>query len=86
MGDWDFLDSFEYGSRPTQRAWQHFFQAEDLAGAAARKDPDKDGSVKNILYYMALSLANIAIGLKELSVGLRATYILLDKVNKKLGR
>ena len=86
MGDWDFLDSFEYGSRPTQRAWQHFFQAEDLAGAAARKDPDKDGSVKNILYYMALSLANIAIGLKELWVGLRATYILLDKVNKKLGR
>ncbi|HEY2865871.1 MAG TPA: hypothetical protein VGJ02_02150 [Pyrinomonadaceae bacterium] len=86
MGDWDFLDSFESGSRPTQRAWQHFFQAEDLAGAAARKDPEKDGSVKNILYYMALSLANIAIGLKNLSVGLRATYILLEQVNKKLGK
>jgi len=41
---------------------------------------------KNIIYYMALSLANIAIGLKELSVGLRATYILLEKVNKKLGK
>jgi hypothetical protein len=80
------LDTFEYGSRPTQLAWQHFFRAEDLAGAAARKDPEKDGSVKNILYYMALSLANIAMGLKDLSVGLRATYILLDQVNKKLGK
>ena len=80
------LDTFEYGSRPTQLAWQHFFQAEDLASAAARKEPEKDGSVKNILYYMALSLGNIALGLKELSVGLRATYILLDKVNRKLGK
>jgi hypothetical protein len=80
------LDTFEYGSRPTQRAWQSFWRAEDLASAAARKEPERDGSVKNILYYMALSLGNIAIGLKDLSVGLRATYILLDKVNKKLGK
>jgi len=85
MADLDF-DNFEYGNRPTQKAWQSFFRAEDLAGAAARTNPEKDGSVKNILYYMALSLANIAIGLKDLSVGLRATYILLDKVNKKLGK
>lgn len=85
MADFDF-DTFEYGKRPTQIAWQAFFQAEDLAGAAARKDPERDGSVKNILYYMALSLANIARGLKELSVGLRATYILLEQVNKKLGK
>ena len=85
MADLEF-DNFEYGGRPTQKAWQSFFRAEDLAGAAARANPEKDGSVKNIIYYMALSLANIAIGLKELSVGLRATYILLDKVNKKLGR
>ena len=85
MADFDF-DTMEYGNRPTQLAWQHFFRAEDLASAAARTDPDKNGSVKNILYYMAISLANIAIGLKELSVGLRATYMLLEKVNKKLGK
>jgi len=85
MADFNF-DTFEYGNRPTQIAWQAFFRAEDLASAAARKEPEKDGSVKNILYYMALSLGNIAIGLKELSVGLRATYILLEQVNRKLGR
>jgi len=85
MADWDF-DTMQAGNRPTQLAWQAFFRAEDLAGAGARTDPDKNGSVKNILYYIALALANIAIGLKEVSVGLRATYILLEKVDKKLGK
>ena len=85
MADWDF-DTMEAGNRPSQKAWQQFFRAEDLAGSAARTNPDKDGSVKNILYYMALSQAAIAIGLKELSVGVRATYILLDKIDKKLGK
>ena len=85
MADFD-LDNFEYGNRPTQKAWQSFFRAEELASAAARANPDKDGSVKNIVWYIALSLGSIAVGLKDLSVGLRATYILLDKVNKKLGK
>jgi hypothetical protein len=78
------LEFGDYG-KPTHSAQQHFTQAVDLAGSAARTNPDPNGSVKNILYYMALSLAQIAVGLKDLSFALRATYILLDKVNKKLG-
>jgi hypothetical protein len=78
------LEFGDYG-KPTHSAQQHFTQAVDLAGSAARTNPDPNGSVKNIFYYMYLSLAHIAVCLKYLSFALRANYILLDKVNIKLG-
>lgn len=65
--------------KPTEIAQQQFKMAQMLArnGVLDTKDPRETGA-------MFGALLHIAEGLDHLSVGLRATYLLLDEVNRKL--
>jgi hypothetical protein len=81
--------------KPTDRAREHFGFASQKASEAERhfstlkfdktinKVVDADDrqrgeiALANAVYYLAW-------GLRDLSTGLRATYVLLDEVNKKL--
>lgn len=81
--------------KPTDRAREHFGSATQKAYEAQRlyatlkldkatnKVIDADDRQRGDMA-LARAVHDLAWGLRDLSVGLRATYILLDEVNKKL--
>jgi hypothetical protein len=66
-------------TKPTEEAERLFYQAQ---GATSRGivSIQNDPAALNIL----AALSNISQGLANLAVGVRATYILLEQVNRKL--
>jgi hypothetical protein len=79
--------------RPTDRAIEYFTEAGQRAGEAGRNFSTlsmQGGQLRQADDHqraemaLARSVETIAWGLRHLSIGLRATYILLDEVNRKL--
>ena len=78
--------------RPTDKAKDHFSYASQRAYEANRQfstlqrgnNPPPPDSRQLGEIALATAVQYMAWGLKDLSAGLRATYILLDEVNKKL--
>jgi hypothetical protein len=80
-------------SKPTDSAKSHFESAERKAdraidllgrlsvvnGRVVQLDKREEGH-----FHLASAVRSLAKGLEHLTVGLRATYILLDEVNRKL--
>jgi hypothetical protein len=80
-------------SRPTDSAISHFDSAQRKAdrakdllgqlsvinGRVVQLDKREEGH-----FHLASAVRSMAKGLEHLTVGLRATYILLDEVNQKL--
>lgn len=74
----------DYGqSKPTERA-KMMFGAAEVTSQMARIHADGNEVMYKTM--VADALNGLARGLSDLATGLRATYILLDQVNKKLGR
>ena len=79
--------------RPTDKAREHFGRAMQRANEANRKFsilPMQGNKLRQAddhqLGEIALSAAveQLAWGFRDLSIGLRATYLLLEEVNRKL--
>ena len=70
--------SFE--QRPTDSAIALFSVSLDYARMAYEDPRGLDNQIKDL----AMSQREMAAGLKHLATGLRATYILLEEVNRKL--
>ena len=68
-------------ARPTEDAERYFYQAQ---GAFTRGILNAQNDLTATDTFAGLS--NMAQGLANLAVGLRATYILLEEVNRKLGQ
>jgi hypothetical protein len=67
-------------SRPTEAAEDAFqFAMHELQQVKTTADDQVD-------LHLRSALSNMAFGLKNLSVGLRATYMLLEEVQKDLRR
>lgn len=76
--------------RPTDKAKAHFILASSKSGqahfalgrlpAGSNQFPDEQRAA----WLLASAVSNIASGLEQLSSGLRATYMLLEEVNRKL--
>ena len=62
-------------------AWKPTVSAQEILMDAAYKLALRKGTIKDpILADMAEALRMIAVGLNDMSIGLRATYILLEQV------
>lgn len=80
--------------KPTEMAKSHFDSAARGAGEASnvvgRLGVDANGRVIQLnktehgLFLLAGAVRQLAKGLEDLTTGVRATYILLDEVNRKL--
>jgi hypothetical protein len=68
-------------TRPSESAAYHFDQAKSAVEFATA-----GGDTTDYLKRLARSNHSLAAGLKELTVALRATYILLEQVNRKLNQ
>ena len=64
-------------SKPTEDAEAQFRRAEVILAHAVLRHPPGEAALLG-------SVAHIAEGLRHLSVGLRATYILLEQVKRDL--
>jgi hypothetical protein len=76
-------------ARPTEQAQKWFENAQTIAARAERtlwKTPMTSSSHQSGIYDQAMALGNLAKGLGEIAVGLRATYILLEEVKNLLER
>ncbi len=69
-------------ARPTEEAERYFVNAFHTSIRGYLKDPQSNPLFVNEAKFT--SIGEIALGLQNLAVGLRATYILLDQVNRKL--
>ena len=69
-------------ARPTQEAERYFIKAFHTSLRGYLKNPESNALSINEAKFT--SIGDIALGLQNLAVGLRATYILLDQVNRKL--
>jgi hypothetical protein len=69
---------------PTQNAEHYFRRAYDLAIAASVHTRDVQDPTGIAVYDLAASLSGLSKGLTEMAIGLRATYILLERVEQKL--
>ena len=69
---------------PTESAEHYFRAAYDRALAAANHTKDVQDPTGIAVYDIAASLSGISKGLGDLAVGLRATYMLLERLEKKL--
>jgi hypothetical protein len=69
---------------PTESAEHYFRRAYDAAIAAANHTKDVNDPTGIAVYDIAASLSAISKGLGDVAVGLRATYLLLERVEKKL--
>jgi hypothetical protein len=67
--------------RPTENASQHYNEA---ASISRQMTPDK--SDNELIRYLGWILREIAFGNQELATGLRATYIMLERVDQRLTR
>lgn len=69
---------------PTLNAEYYFRKAYDSAVAAAMHTVNVQDETGIAVYDIAASLTGLSKGLTEMAIGLRATYILLERVEKKL--
>jgi hypothetical protein len=70
---------------PTESAEVYFRASYNRANEAAFRIPESDRDPIGLaLYDTAATLSGISQGLGHLAVGLRATYMLLERVEKKL--
>lgn len=67
-------------AKPTETAQIMFQRSYDLAIAAANHLHARDDKEGRALYDMAGSLAGLAKGLNELSIGVRATYMAIEQL------
>jgi hypothetical protein len=74
------------GDRPTESAWEAFGRAVSYAGKAHTDlfVIDKKTHQDRANLFLAQAIASLGSGLQELSTGLRATYILLEQIDRKL--
>jgi hypothetical protein len=77
MGDFD-----PFNARPTQ--WAEHLSKDAMREAQAAIH--LTGSPELYQQNMARALTHLSDAVSSLAVGLRATYILLDKINKRLER
>jgi hypothetical protein len=71
---------------PTQSAEIYFRKAYDLAIAAARHTQNVKDETGIAVYDLAACMSGISKGLGDLAIGIRATYMLLERVEQKLNR
>lgn len=71
-------------SRPTERAKMMFDAAKTTSHMARVFSESEDQLMYRTM--MADALGGLASGLCDLATGMRATYILLEKINNKLDR
>jgi len=64
--------------RPTEQAEFYFLDATIIAGQVLDV-PDAPKYARDL----ALAISSVAAGLKQLSIGLRATYILLEEAREQ---
>ncbi len=69
-------------AKPTEEAERFFVKAFHTSLRGYLKNPETNPLSVNEAKFA--SIGDIALGLQNLAVGLRATYILLDQVNRKL--
>ena len=67
-------------NRPTQEAVSSFQYAATAAQTAARILNVSKEPLADALYDLAASVQSTALGLKHMATGLRATYMLLEKL------
>lgn len=67
--------------RPTESASEHYREASSIS---RQMTPDK--SKNQLIRYLGWILREIALGNQDLATGLRATYIMLEKVDQRLTR
>jgi hypothetical protein len=71
---------------PSRKAEFAFRKASDLAYSALLHMKDADDDTGRAVYDVAASLFAISKELGDMSVGLRATYMMLNRVEQKLDR
>ena len=71
----------EESNRPTERAIQHYVEASNVS---QQMTPNKDNN--ELIRYLGWIMREMAKGDAESATGLRATYILLEKVDQRLAR
>ena len=69
--------------RPTESAKMHLQMAKDMAYKV--QISDTDGSL-DFRHPLGVSLGSIAFALDDMATGMRATYILLEEIKRKLDR
>ena len=69
--------------RPTEQAEQYFSMALQFAAGVGEKVPDDEETARQD-FRTALSM--LAHGLRELSIGLRATYLEIEQVKELIRR
>jgi len=67
--------------RPTEQAEFYFVDASLIAGQVLNRD-DAPQYARDL----ALAISSVAAGLKQLSIGLRATYLLLEQARERQER
>jgi hypothetical protein len=67
--------------KPTEGAIKHYQEASNIS---RQMTPEKGDN--QLIRYLGWILREIAHGNQELATGLRATYILLEKVDQRLAR
>ena len=70
-------------SKPTQEAEQYFEYASMWADRVVRGAMEGKNDSNNIAS-IAMALTNVAYGLAHLSVGMRATYMKLEEIERQL--
>ena len=74
------------GQSPTQSAEHYFRRAYDAAIAAARHTKDVQDETGIAVYDLAACMSGISKGLGDMAIGIRATYMLLERMEQKLNR
>jgi hypothetical protein len=71
---------------PTESAEHYFDKAYQLAIASVQKTATANDATSIAIYNMAACMSAIAKGMADTAVGLRATYVLLERLDRKLDR
>jgi hypothetical protein len=74
------------GRSPSQSAEYYFKRAYDTAIAATNHTKNVQDETGIAVYDIAASMAAISKGLGDMAIGLRATYMLIERVEQKLDR
>ena len=83
-----FLAQFEEQTmtRPTFDASDNFFHAIDHFVGMPNRNAGSNEKDENFRIHLAKGLELMAEGLNAMSIGLRATYLLLEEVNRTIKR
>ena len=74
------------GQSPTQSAEYYFKTSYDLAIAAANRTRGAQDDTGVAIYDIAACLSGLSKGLGDLAIGIRATYMLLERMEQKIDR